>query len=189
MNLLFINPETDLASQHAISYLYFQLLPGVNRVYLCFSFFFGRGLSNKQPEAELIQQVMSCSSPGKHTNLLGCRSISVSGLVSLLVLQSRPTAAQGHSGGCVTPIEAEQGRRSKSLVCLLTKFRKNRYQGNPSEVEYDRSCKKSSGIHNAATSAQFSFAVAQLLPVRCNRQFVNLCFQSALPNTQKSVCL
>lgn len=124
MNLLFINPETDLASQHAISYLYFQLLSGVNRVYLCFSFFFGRGLSNKQPEAELIQQVMSCSSPGKHTNLLGCRSISVSGLVSLLVLQSRPTAAQGHSGGCVTPIEAEQGRRSKSLVCLLTKFRK-----------------------------------------------------------------
>lgn len=93
-------------------------------MYLCFSFFFGRGLSNKQPEAELIQQVMSCSSPGKHTDLLGCRSISVSGLVSLLVLQSRPTAAQGHSGGCVTPIEAEQGRRSKSLVCLLTKFRK-----------------------------------------------------------------
>lgn len=36
-------------------------------------------LLNKQPVTKLLQQIVSCSLPIKHTNYFGCRSCSVSG--------------------------------------------------------------------------------------------------------------
>ena len=106
-----------------ISLLYDQWL---EKLFVCV--FLAVGLKDKQPVVELMQQIVSCSFPVKHTDLFGC---SVSGLVSRPVAATHNPACplcptQRHSGGWEEK-ETEVFNEKLQLITTCQKRKENRH--------------------------------------------------------------